>query len=400
MPHMRNRYIVEKLKKTLAFSPLVGVLGHRQVGKTTLLESFGQSYFTFDDRDTFLSAKKSPEAFIEKLKGSGVVLDECQLVEDLFPALKERVRKNRKPGQFILSGSVRFTSKKMIKDSLTGRIVTLDLLPFLISELYGKPISTFWTKALTVSQFSTDFLRVISSDITSNQIQKYFQTGGLPGVCFIRDDTQRVQRLNSYVETILDRDVRHVVPTTVSYSQMLVLLQFLADQQGTPLNFSEASRECGIGTPTIKKLLYAFESVFLIRSVPLEGDYKGSVYYFEDLCERRNLLRRSIEDFELISHFVLNHIRGELSYALLDQAYNFFQYRTRAGVVVPIGIALGDRILGVVPIEGLQPDRAEVAGGDSFLKKYGASKVLFVGLKATPKILDDRRAVVPLSATV
>ena len=54
MAHIRKRQIVDDLIKTLAFSPIVGVLGHRQVGKTTLLESFSEDYFAFDDQDTYI----------------------------------------------------------------------------------------------------------------------------------------------------------------------------------------------------------------------------------------------------------------------------------------------------------------------------------------------------------
>jgi predicted AAA+ superfamily ATPase len=69
------------------------------------------------------------------LKLPRTALDECQLAERLFPALKERVRKDKRPGQFYLSGSVRFTSKRLIRESLTGRIMTADLFPLTLSEL-------------------------------------------------------------------------------------------------------------------------------------------------------------------------------------------------------------------------------------------------------------------------
>jgi hypothetical protein len=74
-------------------------------------------------------------AFAAALKLPRTALDECQLAERLFPALKERVRKDKRPGQFYLSGSVRFTSKRLIRESLTGRIMTADLFPLTLSEL-------------------------------------------------------------------------------------------------------------------------------------------------------------------------------------------------------------------------------------------------------------------------
>jgi AAA domain len=67
-------------------------------------------------------------------------IDEAQLFPALFPALKAHVRINKRKGQFLLSGSVRFTSKADIRESLTGRIVSLELLPFTISGAAGVPL--------------------------------------------------------------------------------------------------------------------------------------------------------------------------------------------------------------------------------------------------------------------
>ena len=61
-------------------------------------------------------------------------INEAQLCSPLFPALKQWVRTNKAKEQFILSGSVRFTSKADIRESLTGRIISLELLPFTIAE--------------------------------------------------------------------------------------------------------------------------------------------------------------------------------------------------------------------------------------------------------------------------
>jgi hypothetical protein len=181
---------------------------------------------------------------------------------------------------------------------------------------------------------------------------------------------------------------------------MLVLLQYIAKEQGMPINLSQMSRETSVGIPTIKKLLYAFESVFLIRNIPLEGDLKGPVYFFEDMLERINLKGGIGTEFENISHFALNHIRGELSYGSLDQPHSFFQFRTRAGVVVPVCVSVGERVLGVIPIEGDLPSRAESAAGDSFLKRYGGAKIVYLGMKSKAQILDDRRAVFSVASTV
>jgi predicted AAA+ superfamily ATPase len=99
--HLRNRLIAPIFNKVLTYSPIVGVLGHRQVGKTTFLESEIENYVTFDDLKTLRLAKTDAQKFLNKYHNKTVAIDECQFVETLFPALKEAVRKNKKPGQFI-----------------------------------------------------------------------------------------------------------------------------------------------------------------------------------------------------------------------------------------------------------------------------------------------------------
>jgi transcription elongation GreA/GreB family factor len=50
MAHERVRHATDRLKQLLAFSPIVGVFGHRQVGKTTLISQHVKSYATLDLR--------------------------------------------------------------------------------------------------------------------------------------------------------------------------------------------------------------------------------------------------------------------------------------------------------------------------------------------------------------
>lgn len=92
MAHFRPRHALEILMPLLKFSPLIGIFGHRQVGKTTFLEKLVSSYVTFDDKETLTNAKRNPEAFLKNLDAKPAGIDECQYVKDLFPALKRSSR--------------------------------------------------------------------------------------------------------------------------------------------------------------------------------------------------------------------------------------------------------------------------------------------------------------------
>lgn len=113
MAHYRIRYVESWLRKMLGYTPIVGMFGHRQVGKTALAERISDIYYTMDNRTDLLVAEENPREFLSSIAHSKhtVIIDECQLAPALFPALKEHVRTNKRPGQFLLTGSVRFSSR-------------------------------------------------------------------------------------------------------------------------------------------------------------------------------------------------------------------------------------------------------------------------------------------------
>jgi len=109
MPHERKRYLSELLKSVLNVSPIVGILGHRQVGKTTLLMQHCSQYFSLDDRDTFDKIESNPKNFLKNHHKLKVGLDESQLLPELFTALKERIKDQdnlSSPAQYALQVAV------------------------------------------------------------------------------------------------------------------------------------------------------------------------------------------------------------------------------------------------------------------------------------------------------
>lgn len=119
--------------------PVVVLSGMRQTGKSTLLQHLPEfakrRYITFDDFNTLEAAKRNPE---ELLATEGpITIDEVQKFPEILSVIKRQVDQNRKPGQFILSGSANFLLLKNIAESLAGRAVYLTLYPFSRREILG-----------------------------------------------------------------------------------------------------------------------------------------------------------------------------------------------------------------------------------------------------------------------
>src|SRR3989338_11518324 len=100
MPHRRSRHLMGLLKKQASFWPVVGVIGLRQVGKSTLFrELIGLSpYLSLDDDDTRMDAEASAKAFLAKNETPDVI-DEVQKCPPLFAAIKSAVDRKRVPGR-------------------------------------------------------------------------------------------------------------------------------------------------------------------------------------------------------------------------------------------------------------------------------------------------------------
>ena len=89
--------------------PVVGLLGARQVGKTTLARQFltrrELPFTAFDLEDPTDTAKLAdPKLALERLEGL-VVIDEVQRIPELFPVLRVLVDRPDNRARFLVLGS-------------------------------------------------------------------------------------------------------------------------------------------------------------------------------------------------------------------------------------------------------------------------------------------------------
>ncbi|MEQ1746931.1 MAG: AAA family ATPase [Saprospiraceae bacterium] len=121
-----KRSIFDRLQELLGFFPIVGIVGARQVGKTTLAKIFSEDsvYLDLEDDRDRAKLQNDPLYFFQQYSDRTVILDEVQLMPEISRALRGVIDADRRPGRFILLGSASPVLLKQTSESLAGRIAT------------------------------------------------------------------------------------------------------------------------------------------------------------------------------------------------------------------------------------------------------------------------------------
>lgn len=272
MAHTRNRHLSGLLKKAAGFWPVIGLLGPRQSGKSTLLREihgFGK-YISFDDEDVLSDAQASAKNFLQKLPRP-LIIDEAQKEPRIFDAVKYIVDREKRPGSYFLTGSSQFSSKIGIRESLTGRIGIHYLYPMTLAEADKLDFE--------VERASANHQK--PPRISVESMFTRFHSGGMPVPLFTRDESLVTAYYQSWIETSVLRDAQRVYGRgynpDVAFSILSQLAAALKDGEYAGLkNFKQTSR-------VVRAYLSAFEEIFMIHKIPAHEDsVGGDVWTFFD----------------------------------------------------------------------------------------------------------------------
>ena len=157
---MIKRRIYSDLLKAIERNPAVGLLGPRQVGKTTLALEIGEArpsvYLDLEDpsdRAKLADAKNYLMGHADKL----VIFDEVHRVPEIFQTLRGLIDQGRRQGrtgaQFLLLGSASVDLLKQSGETLAGRISYLELTPFDAVEVPANEMNRLWMRGGFPSSF-------------------------------------------------------------------------------------------------------------------------------------------------------------------------------------------------------------------------------------------------------
>jgi len=226
------------------------VTGARQVGKTTLLKDVAHDvrYVTLDDKIQLASAFEQSNTFF-KDNPPPLFIDEVQYAPNLFPQIKIILDRDKKKGQFFLSGSQQFTMMKNVSESLAGRLGILNLLGLSLREQCGVSFNTPFLP-------TDDYFNARMSEHAALEYADVWgkiHRGSFPELCANADFDWRIF-YGAYVTTYIERDVRDLaqVGDEVKFLQFMTVVASLTGQL---LNLASLARDVGISQPTAQRWL-------------------------------------------------------------------------------------------------------------------------------------------------
>ncbi len=223
-----------RLRRSARTRPVVVLAGARQTGKTSLLRRlFAKHTFVSLDLPTEAEqAEKEPEAFLRRHPAPAII-DEVQYAPGLFRHLKAAVDANRgRHGQYLLTGSQKFTLMKGVSESLAGRADIVELETLSLAEIRG---------ALPRTRPETAIVR-----------------GGFPEL-HANPEIDFIAFYNSYLATYLERDVRSLA-NVGSLRDFERFLRACALRSANLLNKADLARDIGIAPSTANQWLSVLEA--------------------------------------------------------------------------------------------------------------------------------------------
>lgn len=264
MKHV-ERHAEARILEALEDTRIVIVQGPRQAGKTTLVEKIvkkqGGLLVSLDDSVLLESAAADGARFLAQSPESTLAIDELQRAPELILALKLAVDRERRPGQFLVTGSADLLRLPASGDSLAGRAETVELLGFSQGELEGHR-EKFLDRLFAGERFIDH-----ASDLAREDYLERAIAGSYPDALARPIGRRRDRWYDDYLRRIVERDARDI-SRSHRLNELPRLLQMLAARNACELNYSDVAKEMGLADNVVRRLIDLLESLYLVQRIP------------------------------------------------------------------------------------------------------------------------------------
>lgn len=233
----RPRHLAQ-LGELLDQFPVVGLIGARQVGKTTLAMTYASGFpgevTRFDlESPRDLHRLDDPLFALESLRGL-VILDEIQLRPEIFPILRVLADRAGAPARYLVLGSASPDLLRQSSESLAGRIAYHELGTLSLEEVGPDHRDILWLR------------------------------GGFPLSYLAGTEPASFRWREQFIRTYLERDLSELgiqLPATT----MRRFWTMLAHYHGAIWNGSELARAFGVSDKTVRGYLDTLCSTFMAK---------------------------------------------------------------------------------------------------------------------------------------
>jgi uncharacterized protein len=227
-----------RIARALKRSRVVGLIGPRQSGKTTLARQIvaadSTNYFDLDSPAS-LARLAQPMTALEELRGI-VVIDEIQHRPELFQVLRVLADRKPLPARFLILGSASPGLLRQSSESLAGRI---EIIP--------------------VGGFSLD-------EVGVSTLSRHWQRGGLPLSFLARTNDDSFAWRQQFIQTFLERDLPQL-GVNIPAPTLLRFWTMVAHCHGSNWNAADPARSLGIGESTVRRYLDLFTGLLVVRQL-------------------------------------------------------------------------------------------------------------------------------------
>lgn len=379
---MITRSIQAAIQDRLKRFPVIGIIGPRQVGKSTLVKfllknALKNSLYLDLELPSDQNALRDPELFFRENINKTLALDEIQLRPGLFPVIRSVIDIRRKPARFIVTGSASPSLLQQGAETLAGRIVFCELHPFSLSEIQKADYRKLWLR------------------------------GGFPASYLAKSNAAGFEWLNSFINTYVQRDLPGL-GLPANRTLMIRLLQMISHTHGSIFNYSTLSRSLGVSVTTVLKYIDMLEDTFVIRRLPaFHVNLKKRIVKAPKAFIRDTGLLHSLWNVNSMPGLLGHHLAGhswegfviQQIAANLKENAQLYYYRTQDGAEADLVITQADKPFVCVEIK-LTDNPALTKGNHIALQDLKAKHNFIVTPSAIEHAFDKNIRVVDLNTLI